>query len=214
MDIHLLSSLVLLRAGRSQRSGGLSMNLKTQLTKVHGNYGRWLDSRCQRHQWQFTSITAWKGTHHFASFDKTILWEPFYIMRPPTTVNSATFVIKSMICGHPMYKVNIRRDSPLQIQSLSKTTKLLLLDSLLQEVCIRSALDMVAHLWVLSGWVSVFVSHKPCLCRAKESPLKPRSIHLNVLKSLNVGCNWWQDDTQEERKKIKKIKKKLCYESH
>ena len=56
--------------------------------------------------------------------------------------------------------------------SLSKTTKLLLLDSLLQEVCISSGFDMVAHLWVLSGWVSVFVSHKPCLCRAKESLLK------------------------------------------
>ena len=48
--------------------------------------------------------------------------------------------------------------------------------------------------------MSVFVSHKPCLCRAEESPLKPRSIHLNVQKSLNVDCNRWQDDTQAYKK--------------
>ena len=43
------------------------------------------------------------------------------------------------------------------IRSLSKTTKLILLDSLLQEVCINSA--MMGRSPFL-GWVSVLVSHK------------------------------------------------------
>ena len=57
------------------------------------------------------------------------------------------------------------------ICSLSKTTKLILLDSLLQEVCINSWRRWVARLRVRSAWVSINVSHKPSLFRAKESPL-------------------------------------------
>ena len=37
--------------------------------------------------------------------------------------------------------------------------------------CVSGLAWWVAHLWVRSGWVSVFVSHKPSLFRAKESPL-------------------------------------------
>ena len=45
-----------------------------------------------------------------------------------------------------------------EIESLSKTTKLLLLDSLLQEVCINACLDWSLALSSLS-WVSFLVSH-------------------------------------------------------
>ena len=38
--------------------------------------------------------------------------------------------------------------------------------------CVSSLHWQVAHLWVRSGWVSVFVSHKLSLFRTKESPLK------------------------------------------
>ena len=55
--------------------------------------------------------------------------------------------------------------------SLSKTTKLILLDSLLQEVCINSWRQWVAHLRVRSCWVSILVSHKPSFFRTKESSL-------------------------------------------
>ena len=58
-------------------------------------------------------------------------------------------------------QVNTRQNEPgavTALYSLSKTTKLLLLDSLLQEVCISSGSD--GSLTWVSGWVSVLVSHK------------------------------------------------------
>ena len=69
--------------------------------------------------------------------------------------------------------------------SLSKTTKLILLDSLLQEVCINSWRRWVARLRVRSGWVSILVSHKPSLFRTKESPLIPDQMYPSS-RSLNV----------------------------
>ena len=50
----------------------------------------------------------------------------------------ATFVIDSPICGHAVIQFNVCHKIFLNFQSLSKTTKLLLLDLLLQEVCISS----------------------------------------------------------------------------
>ena len=38
----------------------------------------------------------------------------------------------------------------------------------------------------ISGWVSVFVSHKPCLCRAKESPLNSDIKKAKTKKSWTV----------------------------
>ena len=60
-----------------------------------------------------------------------------------------------------------------KLQTLSNMTKLILLDSLLQEVCINSGLAGRSPR-VRSGWVSVLFSHKPSLFRTNESPLNPR----------------------------------------
>ena len=59
------------------------------------------------------------------------------------------------------------------IQPLSKTTKLKLLDSLLQEVCISSVFDVSLTLGLLQ--LSVCLSQsQTCFFRAKESPLIDR----------------------------------------
>ena len=58
---------------------------------------------------------------------------------------------------------------------LSKTTKLILLDSLLQEVCIKTDLTCYSPLSSLRVSVSLF-SHKPSLFRTKESPLNLRKL--------------------------------------
>ena len=81
----------------------------------------------------------------------------------------------------------------LHIESLSKTTKLILLDSLLQEVCINSWRRWVAHLRVRSGWVSILVSHKPSFFRTKESPLKNNNLILVLNWNLLKWCIiYWQ----------------------
>ena len=54
--------------------------------------------------------------------------------------------------------------------SLSKTTRLILLDSLLQEVCIRSGLAGRSPVSSLR-WVPVLFSYKPPLFRTNDSPL-------------------------------------------
>ena len=60
--------------------------------------------------------------------------------------------------------------------SLSKTTKLILLDSLLQEVCISSVFD--GSLTLSSLGLSVCLSQsQTALFRAKESPLKHQKPH-------------------------------------
>ena len=62
-----------------------------------------------------------------------------------------------------------------QLVSLSKTTKLILLDSLLQEVCISSGFDW--SLTLSSLGLSVCLSQsQTCLFRAKESPLYSQII--------------------------------------
>ena len=66
--------------------------------------------------------------------------------------------------------INLFRVAPLMFVSLSKTTKLILLDSLLQEVCIKSGLAGRSPLSSLRLSVCL-VSHKPSLFRTKESPL-------------------------------------------
>ena len=59
------------------------------------------------------------------------------------------------------------------IQPLSKTTKLKLLDSLLQEVCISSVFDVSLTLGSLKLSVC-FGQSQTCFFRAKESPLIDR----------------------------------------
>ena len=49
--------------------------------------------------------------------------------------------------------------------------------------CVSSLAWLVALLWVRSGWVWVFVSHKPSLFRTKESPLKHKKT-----KTTNILC--------------------------
>ena len=74
--------------------------------------------------------------------------------------------------------------------------------------CVSALAWWVAHLRVRSGWVSVFVSHKPSLFKAKESPLYPKNplktidyslsnAHMNILirgdnflKSFPLCNNW------------------------
>ena len=49
--------------------------------------------------------------------------------------------------------------------------------------CVSRPTWLVALLWVRSGWVWVFVSHKPSLFRTKESPLKHKKT-----KTTNILC--------------------------
>ena len=71
--------------------------------------------------------------------------------------------------------INLFRVAPLMFVSLSKTTKLILLDSLLQEVCVKTDLTCHSPLSSLRVSVSLF-SHKPSLFRTKESPLNLRKL--------------------------------------
>jgi hypothetical protein len=79
--------------------------------------------------------------------------------------------IMGRTCTHGSYQILngevIREES----RSLSKTTKLLLLDSLLQEVCIESDSDGSLTKSLL-GVECPSCQSQPSLFRAKESPLK------------------------------------------
>ena len=86
----------------------------------------------------------------------------------------------------------------LAVQSLSKTTKLILLDSLLQEVCIMSGFDW--SLTLSSLGLSVCLSQsQTSLFRAKESLLNSWEITVNELwktreapQTWNIFSHWSQ----------------------
>ena len=67
--------------------------------------------------------------------------------------------------------INLFRVAPLMFVSLSKTTKLILLDSLLQEVCIESVLAGRSPMSSL-GLSVCLVQSQSALFRTNESPLK------------------------------------------
>ena len=72
-----------------------------------------------------------------------------------------------------------------QRRSLSKTTKLILLDSLLQEVCISSGLD--GSLTLSSLGLSVCLSQsQTSFFRAKESPLTADTINAQLRHRCRV----------------------------
>jgi hypothetical protein len=112
--------------------------------------------------------TTWKHSkvrHRYGPVRPLPQGEPFPTWSP-TNITNLTPLSLSAGCEFCLGKFCQN------MASLSKTTKLILLDSLLQEVCINSWRRWVARLRVRSGWVSILVSHKPSLFRAKESPLK------------------------------------------
>ena len=91
----------------------------------------------------------------------------------------------------------IRRVTPEELHSLSKTTKLLLLDSLLQEVCIESGSDGSLALSSL-GLSVCLVSHNLLYSGLKKAHLKMKTK--SSFKMDDILCDdllklkpfWWQ----------------------
>ena len=91
------------------------------------------------------------------------------------------YTIQFCNCEQDLRKsIHIKSPSYEECVSLSNTTNPMLLIHLYKR-CVSSLPWQVAHLWVRSGWVSVFVSHKPSLFRTKESPLNKLDSYCSAL---------------------------------
>ena len=97
----------------------------------------------------------------------------------------------------------IRRVTPEELHSLSKTTKLLLLDSLLQEVCIESGSDGSLALSSL-GLSVCLVSHNLLYSGLKKAHLKMRtkSRIKNMLCLDSLRWNFVDDQKHLESNKL------------
>ena len=111
----------------------MSRRMKTKIAHIQGALGGWLEHE---------GVQGWMVVPSAITFpwSRTSGWE------------------NSSRCQWWSSLFWIRRVMPEELHSLSKTTKLLLLDSLLQEVCIESGLDGLLTLSLL-GLSVCLVSH-------------------------------------------------------
>ena len=104
----------------------------------------------------------------------------------------------------------IRRVTPEELHSLSKTTKLLLLDSLLQEVCIESGSDGSLALSSL-GLSVCLVSHNLLYSGLKKAHLKMRTkSNIKNMSCLN-SLNWDFVDDQKHLESNKLDGRGFCW---
>ena len=142
----------------------MSRRMKTKIAHIQGALGGWLEHE---------GVQGWMVVPSAITFpwSRTSGWE------------------NSSRCQWWSSLFWIRRVTPEELHSLSKTTKLLLLDSLLQEVCIESGSDGSLALSSL-GLSVCLVSHNLLYSGLKKAHSTLKFIMNKNSECLNIYAKW------------------------